>query len=121
MAKKPSISVVIPAHLLDDTLHKVLTSFETAREEVLEIIIAFDGKITDPSFFKHYDLSLTLSDSSDSHQGPAVGRNRGAQLAKGDILFFCDSDVSIHADTIQNIQESFQANSDCTAIIGCYS
>ena len=120
MANKPSISVIIPAHVLDDTLRKVLTSFETAREEILEVIIAFDGQIQEASFFEHYGLNLRLSESKESQQGPAVGRNRGAQLAKGDILFFCDSDVSIHADTIQNIQESFQTNSECTAIIGCY-
>ena len=120
MAKKSSISVVIPAHVLDDTLQRVLTSFEIAREEILEVIVAFDGEIKDFSFFEDYDLNLRLSESKKSQQGPATGRNRGAQLAKGDILFFCDSDVSIHADTIPRIQESFATNSDCTAIIGCY-
>ena len=117
---KPSISVVIPAHVLDDTLQKVLTSFETVQKEILEVIVAFDGQIPNPSFFERYSLNLRLSESKESQQGPAVGRNRGAQLAIGDILFFCDSDVSIHADTIERIQESFKINSDCTAIIGCY-
>lgn len=117
---KPSISVVIPAHVLDDTLQKVLTSFETVQKEILEVIVAFDGQIPNPSFFEGYDLNLRLSESIESNQGPAINRNRGAKMANGDILFFCDSDVSIHADTIQRIQESFKTNSDCTAIIGCY-
>ena len=120
MVTKPSISVIIPAHVLDDTLHKVLTSFETAREDILEVIIAFDGPISELSFFEQYNLTLRLSESEESQRGPAVGRNRGARLAQGDILFFCDSDVSIHTDTIQRIQESFKIYSDFTAIIGCY-
>ena len=120
MVTKPSISVIIPAHVLDYTLHKVLTSFETAREDILEVIIAFDGPIPEPSFFEQYNLTLRLSESEESQRGPAVGRNRGAKLAQGDILFFCDSDVSIHTDTIQRIQESFKIYSDFTAIIGCY-
>ena len=72
MANKPSISVIIPAHVLDDTLRKVLTSFETAREEILEVIIAFDGQIQEASFFEHYGLNLRLSESKESQQGPAV-------------------------------------------------
>lgn len=98
----------------------VLTSFETAHDEILEVIVAFDGPIPDHSFFERYNLNLRLSESKEYQRGPAVGRNRGAKLAQGDILFFCDSDVSIHADTIQRIQESFRTNSNCTAIIGCY-
>ena len=41
-------------------------------------------------------------------EGPAVLRNRGAKQAKGDILFFIDSDATVYPDTIQRIEQHFQ-------------
>jgi GT2 family glycosyltransferase len=52
--------------------------------------------------------------------GPAAGRNFGACQAKGDILFFVDSDVVIKADVLTKIDEDFRSNPDIAAIFGSY-
>src|SRR5690606_33390465 len=52
--------------------------------------------------------------------GPARARNRGAELAKGDIVFFLDADVRVHPDTIESFLQTFAAQPDVAAVFGSY-
>jgi GT2 family glycosyltransferase len=51
--------------------------------------------------------------------GPAVARNAGARVARGDIFFFVDSDVLITPQTLPAIRRAF-TNPALTALIGSY-
>jgi predicted dehydrogenase len=52
--------------------------------------------------------------------GPAAARNSGAEIAKGDVLVFVDSDVKVHTDTFSRIRERFDADPQLTAVFGSY-
>lgn len=52
--------------------------------------------------------------------GPAAARNYGAQKAKGNILFFVDSDVLIRPGTMARIVEDLQTNPHLAAVFGSY-
>ena len=39
---------------------------------------------------------------------PAVGRNNGAKVAKGDILIFLDSDLKLTEDYLRDVIYEFQ-------------
>jgi GT2 family glycosyltransferase len=52
--------------------------------------------------------------------GPARARNRGAQVAKGEILFFIDADVTLTPDTVEGVVAAFRDRPDVAALIGSY-
>ena len=47
-------------------------------------------------------------------------RNRGAELATGDVLLFLDADVCVHSDTLQRMADRLDANPQLDALIGSY-
>ena len=87
-------------------------------ERSIEIIVVSDGD-SDDSWRLAEDFGVGLIRLPESG-GPAKARNIGAKAAKGDILFFVDADVEIHADTIGRVVQSFETDSDLTALIGSY-
>ena len=52
--------------------------------------------------------------------GPARARNSGAHLAKEDILFFLDADVTIHRDALDQITTFFRDEPNVAAVFGSY-
>jgi len=53
-------------------------------------------------------------------QGPTHARNRGAQIARGEILFFVDADVTVSPDTTGKMMEIFKKQLDLAAVFGSY-
>lgn len=58
--------------------------------------------------------------SLDRNRGAAVAKNRGAEHAKGDILFFTDSDVLLEEHTLLLLAEDF-ADPQISGIVGLLS
>jgi hypothetical protein len=52
--------------------------------------------------------------------GPAAARNAGAQLARGEVVVFVDSDVEVHPDALDRIRAAFAADPELTAVFGSY-
>jgi len=52
--------------------------------------------------------------------GPAYARNRGAELARGDILFFVDADVVLAADATAQVRDAFREDPQLAAVFGSY-
>ncbi len=52
--------------------------------------------------------------------GPAAARNRGAARARGDVLFFVDSDVAVAPGTLARVTALFAAQPDVAAAFGSY-
>jgi glycosyltransferase involved in cell wall biosynthesis len=118
MDKEFSVSIIIPVHNGSQYLDKCLLSIALSCYRSYEIIVADDGS-TDSSaeIAKKYGSKvIRLSHKS----GPAAARNRGSKEAKGDILFFVDSDIAIRKDTIARIVKGFGENPDVVAIFGSY-
>ena len=91
MARKPDISVVIPAYnsqsYIEETIRSVL-----AQEDVdLEIIVVDDGsRDRTREVVKNLNPSIRLIEKENG--GPASARNLGIKSSKGDIIAFLDAD-----------------------------
>ncbi|MBI4904576.1 MAG: glycosyltransferase [Acidobacteria bacterium] len=55
-----------------------------------------------------------------SNSGPAAARNAGARAARGGVLLFLDSDVAVHADTLERIAQRLSSRPELAAVFGAY-
>jgi glycosyltransferase involved in cell wall biosynthesis len=84
----------------------------------LECIVVDDGSTDDSAGIAARWGARVLSTGGQS--GPARARNIGAKAAHGDIVFFIDSDVCIHPDTLSQIFAEFVSDPALDAIMGSY-
>ena len=56
----------------------------------------------------------------DRPRGPAYARNRGVEVARGDIVVFVDADVCVHTDTLRRFTAVFANEPDVSAVFGAY-
>jgi glycosyltransferase involved in cell wall biosynthesis len=117
-SRPPSISLIVPVYNGGDNFRRCLKSLTAAEPAPNEIIVVADGD-TDGSFRLAEEFGLRVL-RIPKPGGPAKARNLGARLARGDILFFVDADVTIPRDAISRISASFQQEQDVTAVFGSY-
>lgn len=112
------ISVIIPSYNPDkEKILKCIGAVNSSSFKPLEVILVDDGSTID-YLDKVRPYCLVLK--NESRLGPASARNKGAELAKGDILLFIDTDVKIGQDTLGKISEKFY-DRDIIAIQTLYS
>jgi glycosyltransferase involved in cell wall biosynthesis len=87
----PAISVVIPVYNGDRYLAEAIESALAQTLRPLEIIVVDDGS-TDASLTVARRYSSPVLVVEQAHAGAAAARNRGAGLARGDLLAFLDAD-----------------------------
>jgi GT2 family glycosyltransferase len=115
---EPSISIIVPVHNGGEAFHKCLSGLAAVSPRPEEIIIVADGD-TDGSWRIAQDQGFRVLKKL-TNGGPARARNAGANVAKGDILFFVDADVVIPEDTVTKIAARFKADPNLAALFGSY-
>jgi glycosyltransferase involved in cell wall biosynthesis len=101
-------SIIVPSYNRQDEIQELLQSFLVLQFDSrrLELIIADDGS-TDgtrqvvESF--RQQLPFALHFFSQKNQGPGAARNMGMEKARGDFFIFIDSDCTVPADWLQQI------------------
>lgn len=114
-----NISVIIPVHNGGDAFEACLRGLADAAPAPTEILIVPDGE-SDGSWRRAKAYGARILDPTPTPHGPAHARNRGAEAARGDILFFVDADVVIHPNAIERVRAVFQDDPDVDALIGSY-
>ena len=101
------ISVVIPTFNSEKTIGECLHSFSKQTYPPHEVIVV-DGKSKDSTakIVKGFD-DVKLIINEESHT-PGSSRNRGAEAAGGDVLFFCDSDCIADESTLEYHVKAYQ-------------
>ena len=85
--------------------------------DLLEVIVVDDGSDDGSG-----DLAARLGArvvAGGSRQGPAAARNRGAEVASGEVLLFVDADVVVHDDAVARAREAL-AEPGLDAVFGSY-
>jgi glycosyltransferase involved in cell wall biosynthesis len=90
----------------------------TSRPPDSELIVVADGALDDCSKVVAACGGRVLCIEGPS--GPAVARNRGAELARGDVLVFVDADVVVAPDALTRIGECFRTHPGIDAVFGSY-
>lgn len=113
-----TLSVVVPVHNGGENFRKCLEGLSKVSPKPDEIIVVADGCTDDSAHLaKKFGARVLVHSAT---KGPSVARNRGAREARGDILFFLDSDVVVPPETTGKILEIFEREESLAAVIGSY-
>jgi hypothetical protein len=117
----PLLSVIVPvlngAKILPKTLGALVGS--DLPREFWELVVVDDGSRDDTVTVaaEHADSIVRLAGRP---HGPSYARNRGAEVARGEILVFIDADVVVHSDTLRRFAWAFADHADVAAVFGSY-
>lgn len=113
------ISVIIPVYNSAAMLTRCLEAVTASEYRHYECIVVDDGSIDD-SRIVAARFPVRVIELSGGPRGPAYARNRGANVAQGDVLFFIDADVLITSDTLGKVAATFTQQPSVDAVFGSY-
>ena len=118
VGRQLTISVIVPVHRCDANFLQCLASLVRSNRQADQIIVVADDDVASVrTTANEYGVKVV---ATDGRGGPAKARNVAARHAQGDILFFVDSDVAVHPDTIEQVLKAMADYSNVAAIIGSY-
>ena len=112
------ISIIIPVYNSSSTLKECLDSIFSSTFKDYEVIVV-SGNSTDDSIKIAKQFQIKIIELPEN-KGPALARNKGFQVAQGDIILFLDSDVIINKNSLSLIIDKFSL-AEVNAIQGIYS
>ncbi|MBW2283839.1 MAG: glycosyltransferase family 2 protein [Deltaproteobacteria bacterium] len=113
-----SVSVIVPVHGGGEDFERCLSSLIACNPAPEEIVVVADGP-SDGAWRAAEAVGIPVFKLSRTG-GPARARNRGADKARGDILFFVDADVTVPPDAIRRVRSAFQHTPQPAAVFGSY-
>lgn len=117
--QQPMISVIIPAYNGRKTLTECLGAINSSDYPNYEVILVDDcSKDATPAIAREYGARVTSLEGGP--YGPGYARNRGVEMANGEIVLFIDADVVIKSDTVTKVAETFVNKPEISALFGSY-
>jgi glycosyltransferase involved in cell wall biosynthesis len=118
---RPLLSIIVPVHQGGHQLADVLAAITASDlpREGWELLVVDDAS-QDGSAERAAAFADTVIRLTGRARGPAYARNRGFELAHGDIVVFIDADVHIRADVLRRFAMHF-ADQTVGAVIGSYT
>ncbi|MGW5778557.1 glycosyltransferase family 2 protein [Streptomyces sp. NPDC003863] len=95
---RPSVSVIIPNYNYEKTLRACLASVFAQTHAPLDVIVVDDAS-TDRSRDIAREFGVVLI-ANPHNRGVSAARNMGAAAARGEVLFFLDSDTALHPEAL---------------------
>lgn len=114
----PRVSAVVPVRNGHDEIAACLGALRDSDWPLHEILVVDDGSTDDTAEIARQMGAQVLR--LDENHGPAFARNRGAEVAEGEILFFTDADVTVHRETVGEAVHCLMGDAEVSAVIGSY-
>jgi len=118
MEPAPRLSVIVPVFNMRDDLNKCLDALDRSTFRNYQLII-----VDDHSSDSSADIAEPRCDHfirQDRNLGQAAARNLGARFARGELLFFLDSDVLVEPETLRMVVETFEREPGISAMFCSY-
>ncbi|MDI6785211.1 MAG: glycosyltransferase family 2 protein [bacterium] len=112
------ISIIIPVYNASNTLKECLEAIFASNYSNYEVIL-IDDCSTDNSLEIANNFPCKIVKLSQK-SGAAAARNKGAETAQGEIIFFIDSDIIITPNALSIINENF-SNLEISGVVGLLS
>lgn len=111
---KINLSIIVPIYNAEKYLEKLLNSIEEQMNNYTELILINDGS-SDNSLEiceRHKKNNKNIIVCSIKNSGSGIARNKGIELARGDYLYFPDSDDILCENALENILNIIKENPD---------
>ena len=111
------LSIIVPVRNASSTLAAALSAIRAGDlpRESYELIVVDDASSDSSAAIaaRYADVVVRLNGR---YSGPAYARNRGAELARGEIVAFVDSDVVVARDTISRMISRLHAEPEIAGV-----
>lgn len=116
-------SVIIPTFNRKDSLQKTLVSLEyqTWPHDQFEVIVIDDGSTDGTPEIGQQDFTYPIKFISQSNQGSAAARNRGAQESQAGILIFIDDDILAEPEYIEGLVVEHRRQAMIVGMGSCFT
>lgn len=107
---EPLVSIIIPAHLADEGLQKLIERCGSMTWLNTEVVLCADGdfekmRLLVSEFQKNHPRPIKYLETTGVGYGLAEARNRGVIASHGDYLMFCDSRLMPEKDAINRFMD----------------
>lgn len=106
-------SIIIPTLQEGITLERTLQQFSSLRMKYeFEIIVSDGGSADETLVIARQHADVVIKAIPEEKQNIAIGRNRGAEISKGNVLVFLDADILIQSIELffDRLFENLQCN-----------
>jgi GT2 family glycosyltransferase len=112
------VSVIVPAYRAEETVGACLEALIAAAFAPAEITVVDDGSPDGTvAAVRARGIEPLVPGGN---RGAAAARNAGAAAAPGDVLFFVDADVLVHADVRPRLEAFFRDHPGHAGVFGSY-
>lgn len=110
----PVFSIIVPTYNRVNELERCLKSLEDQTFKNFEVIVCDDGSVDNTKdMVENYSSSLNIVYSYEQNWGgPAVPRNRGIRLSRGEWLCFLDSDDWFNEHKLKTLKIAIDKNNE---------
>ncbi|MBU2634011.1 MAG: glycosyltransferase family 2 protein [Nanoarchaeota archaeon] len=112
------ISVIVATYNRKELLKKLIDSLLNQNYEDYEIIIVDDGSNDGTKEMLNGIKNKKLKFITQENLYPAVARNNGVKISKGEIIVFTDDDCIANKNWLKEIKKCFEENKDIIAVEG---
>ncbi|WP_051704431.1 glycosyltransferase family 2 protein [Glycomyces sp. NRRL B-16210] len=114
----PVVSAIVPCHNASGTLRECLAALRDQTRAPDEIIVVDDASADDSALIAA-EFGCTVVRLA-RNRGPSGARNEGIAAARGDVLFFVDSDVALRPDAVERAAALLAEDPELDIVHGTY-